>query len=802
MYSDSRSILFRFKSYTGAALIVGLLVAIAAPGFLWTDWLNSQMFRLGTHLLPVPEEVNNVILIELPKDVYNNPEGISDLRQLIRKLYKAKAQGIAVLMDPLPSLDYQRVEQNDKKKKQAKKKQDESPAWEFTRGELNKLAWTFERYKVKTGIVSQNNQKGYYSFPDKAGETQILPIWQQYWNRVSRSERNILNEKVDGKDYAYKRLPLSLKQYALNKPLLWFEATDGRYIPDLVLSLYANLQADSEISWIENTGIKLATEIIKTNNNAEIFEYFSDLTNRNAEINVLKFSDSLNKQPNIFSKKIIIIGDDKKQLAGVANSLSNLISGATYHAPQLSNWIVTAGLFIVFIFVSVVLPKISKATGILLSVILVLLGLIAQYSLLITEGIWLSLLALYIYLIFGYAIIHLKRITEMRLEHFKLMSHEALWQLAQNQFEKGDHEKALSSLLKCKPTTDVIDLLYEIGLGFERRRQYDKALHLYGELNVRNGNYKDVKKRLKSLSGVSGTQTEMLTPIQAAKTLVMPELGLQLPVFGRYEIEKELGRGAMGVVYLGKDPKINRQVAIKTLDYSQFSESEIKTIKSRFFREAEAAGRLNHPGIVTVYDVGEEEGFAFIAMDFVEGVSLGEFTKTEQLLAVRKVYEIIAEVAETLDYAHSKNIVHRDIKPSNIMYNPKNGQIKITDFGIARITDSVRTRTGSFMGSPSYMAPEQMTGANVDGHADIYALGVSFYQLLTGNLPFDADSIGNLAYKITNEKHQSIRKIRSDLPASATRIVNKALQKKPEKRYSSGKEMADAIRRGMPKDDS
>ena len=132
------------------------------------------------------------------------------------------------------------------------------------------------------------------------------------------------------------------------------------------------------------------------------------------------------------------------------------------------------------------------------------------------------------------------------------------------------------------------------------------------------------------------------------------------------------------------------------------------------------------------------------------------------------------------------------------MYNPKDNQLKITDFGIARITDSVKTRTGSFMGSPSYMAPEQMTGAHVDGRADLYALGVSFYQLLTGKLPFDADSLGNLAYKITNEKHRPVREVRADLPASATRIINKALQKKPEKRCESGEEMANALKRGMP----
>ena len=270
---------------------------------------------------------------------------------------------------------------------------------------------------------------------------------------------------------------------------------------------------------------------------------------------------------------------------------------------------------------------------------------------------------------------------------------------------------------------------------------------------------------------------------------------MELPEFGRYKIERELGRGAMGVVYLGSDPKINRQVAIKTLDYSQFTKKELDTVKNRFFREAEAAGRLSHSNIVTVYDMGEEQDFAFIAMDYVSGVPLSDYTTVEALLPVPEVYRIIQIVAQALDYAHQQNIVHRDIKPGNVMYNPKDKQVKITDFGIARITDSVKTRTGSFLGSPSYMAPEQMTGAHVDGRVDIYSLGVSFYQLLTGSLPFKADGLANLAYKITNEKYRPVRDVRADLPGSATRIINKALQKNPEKRYATGAEMVRALER-------
>jgi serine/threonine-protein kinase len=381
------------------------------------------------------------------------------------------------------------------------------------------------------------------------------------------------------------------------------------------------------------------------------------------------------------------------------------------------------------------------------------------------------------------------------LEDLLRKEHDAWYQLGHYQFERNEYDIAITSLLKCNGDNGALADLYEIGLKLERKRQYDRAFEIFSEISSRRKNYKDVEKRLKSHGEISSQVANTISPPQGQKSLLMSQV--ELPEFGRYTIEKELGRGAMGVVYLSKDPKINRKVAIKTLDYSQFSVAELKDVKARFFREAEAAGRLSHHNIVTVYDMGEEEDFAFIAMDYVTGFPLSKYLKPGKLLPVDEVYRVIKTVAEALDYAHRQKIVHRDIKPGNIMYNPKSKQLKITDFGIARITDSVKTRTGSFLGSPSYMAPEQITGSKVDGRADIYSLGVSFYQLLTGQLPFNADNLGNLAYKIANQKHKPIKELRSDLPASATRIINKALQKEPGNRFATGMGMAKSIKREM-----
>jgi serine/threonine-protein kinase len=269
---------------------------------------------------------------------------------------------------------------------------------------------------------------------------------------------------------------------------------------------------------------------------------------------------------------------------------------------------------------------------------------------------------------------------------------------------------------------------------------------------------------------------------------------------GRYQVERELGRGAMGVVYLGTDPKIARQVAIKTLNYHAFEAAQIASLKARFFREAEAAGRLNHPAIVTVYDVGEERDLAYIAMDYVDGQPASAYVHKDNLLAVADVYRLVADVAEALHYAHEHGVVHRDIKPGNIMYRAQNKQTKVADFGIARIVDDSRTRTGDILGSPIYMSPEQLKGAKVSGASDLYSLGVSFYQLLTGELPFKSDSLANLAYQIVNKKHKSVRDHRKELPASAARIINKAMQKDPAKRFADGAAMAEAIRKSLARD--
>jgi serine/threonine-protein kinase len=211
-------------------------------------------------------------------------------------------------------------------------------------------------------------------------------------------------------------------------------------------------------------------------------------------------------------------------------------------------------------------------------------------------------------------------------------------------------------------------------------------------------------------------------------------------------------------------------------------------------REAESAGRLNHANIISIYDVGEDNDVAYLAMEYFEGKSLHHFAQPGALLPPQWVLELGARAAEALHYAHSQNVVHRDIKPANIMYNANNDSLKLTDFGIARLTDTSRTKTGIILGTPSYMSPEQLAGNPVTGQSDLYSLGITLYHLLTGAPPFRADSIPKLMDKIVNERHVLLTTQRDDLPACVDEIFDTALAKDPGDRFANGRAMALALR--------
>ena len=263
--------------------------------------------------------------------------------------------------------------------------------------------------------------------------------------------------------------------------------------------------------------------------------------------------------------------------------------------------------------------------------------------------------------------------------------------------------------------------------------------------------------------------------------------------FSRYEVEKHLGRGGMGDVYLVRDTVINRKAALKTIrGDTELDPRQVIEMRQRFYREAQTAGKLAHPNIVTVHDVGEDLGMSYIVMEFVEGHTLTQFMKRSPL-TVKQIKHVIYNAGMGLDYAHQNGVFHRDVKPDNIMVS-KTGLVKVMDFGIARVVESNLTKTGSIMGTPAYMSPEQVHGEKIDSRSDIFSLGVILYELLTGKKPFTGETMSALMMAIMKGDPAPPSTIDAKIHTSWDEILRKALAKKPEDRYQTAREFAQAVR--------
>jgi serine/threonine-protein kinase len=359
---------------------------------------------------------------------------------------------------------------------------------------------------------------------------------------------------------------------------------------------------------------------------------------------------------------------------------------------------------------------------------------------------------------------------------------------------QGLLDLAFEKFRKCPLDDEMRDILYNLGLDYERKRMINKAISVYEYIERGHEGLKDLKERIPKLKKILDAMP--LSSYQGRKEekiVVSDELGVK-PTVGRYEILMELGKGAMGTVYKGRDPKINRLLAIKTIRFSdEFEEKQLQEIKERFFREAELAGKLSHPSVVAIYDVGEDYDLTYMAMEFLDGEDLEKYCKKDNLLSIRRILDIIAETADALEYAHNSGVIHRDIKPANIMLL-KNGKIKVTDFGIAKSMSSSKTKSGIILGTPNYMSPEQIMARKVDARSDIFSLGVVFYQLLCGELPFKGENLNSLFYQITQARHPSPRKVNPRVIKPCEQIIDKLLAKNPDHRFQTAEELARYIR--------
>ena len=525
---------------------------------------------------------------------------------------------------------------------------------------------------------------------------------------------------------------------------------------------------------------------------------FIDFSGQRANIRLISFVDVMDGkiQPETFQRKVVMVGvmaegvspryktplnPNASEIEIEANVVENIINGKFISRPS---WVFALEILVLLyfgFFLLFVIPRVAPRIGILIMGIFLATWLGAGVLLFVASGIWLKILTPAVLSIVGLLLRSGdRRMAEKQDENVQL--NKSLGLALQGQ---GMLDMAFEKFLKCPiEDKDVQKLLYNLGLDFERKRMSNKALAVYRQV-LQGGKYKDVKDRIKRLVSLENTLAMPGgSPKKETTFLVQNGTGTTRPTLGRYEIIRELGQGAMGTVYLGKDPSIQRQVAIKTLNYAEIAAEELAEVKGRFFREAEAAGNLSHPNIVTIYDVGEDHDMAYIAMELLVGQDLTHSCQKGDLLPLKRVLNIVALVAEALGYAHDQQVVHRDIKPANIMLM-KADQVKVADFGIARVMSSSKTHTGVIFGTPSYMSPEQVAGKKVDGRSDLFSLGIVFYEMLTGQRPFAGDSMSALLYAISNSEYVPLQEIAPKTPDHCIRIIDRMLAKGVSKRYQT-----------------
>ncbi len=404
----------------------------------------------------------------------------------------------------------------------------------------------------------------------------------------------------------------------------------------------------------------------------------------------------------------------------------------------------------------------------------------------------------------------------------------------------GQLNLAFEKFKQCAHNHDTANLLYNLATDFQIKGEPKNAKKTFEFISTFEPNFKDVQERIAFFNGdtipgnfvanenpnkeiLQKETPEKITPepviqsqptisdktIASGKTIIVApeqepekeavlydELSEYPTLYGsRYKVKNALGQGTTGAVFKGKDIVTDQIIAIKVLNLSsELEANQLEEYKFRFHREIETAGNLSHPNIVKILDSGETDGFAYIAMEYVAGINLRGYARADSLLHPKTVLKIIAQCADALAYSHKQDLIHRDIKPANIIYNQTDDYVKLTDFGIARIPDSTRTRAGSILGTPLYMSPEQLAGERLDARSDLYSLGVTLYHLLTGSPPFRPKTMAELMRSITQEQHKDISEINPSTPSCIAWTVNKALEKAPDKRFQSAASMANKLR--------
>ena len=581
----------------------------------------------------------------------------------------------------------------------------------------------------------------------------------------------------------------------------------GHIIPSMALRMAVDyLDKKPEQVLTQGKGIQLNAPIVPTPK-GEIFIRFKGA---GRSYPYYSFSDILKvkKVPAVFNNKIVLIGYTAEGAPTVstpvdpamprveltANVIDDLMSGRYLRRPDLMIYVECFILLLLSLFAAIVQPRLSfvNRTGATVGLLfLVLLIGILSFTLL---NVWLKTLYIGLSLVTIYVVTAVRELFVRQKQLGLRESIETNRMLGLSFQSQGLLDLAFEKFRKIPLDDAMKDVIYNLGLDYERKRMIHKAISVYEYITQKDREFRDLNERMPKLKKVIGSLAlGGFEGKKEDKIVVSDDLEIR-PTVGRYEVIEELGQGAMGIVYKARDPKINRLLAIKTIRFSdEFEEDRLQDIKDRFFREAQIAGKLSHPSIVAVYDVGEDFDLSYLAMEFLNGENLQKHCRKDSLLPLRKVLYILAETTKALDYAHSQGVIHRDIKPANIMLL-KDGKVKVTDFGIAKAVSDSQTKSGIVLGTPNYMSPEQINGQELDGRSDIFSVGVVFFELLTGQLPFHGKTLANLFYQITQGRHPSPRQINPKVPKPCEQMIDKALAKNPNQRFRSAGEFAKYLR--------
>ncbi|OQY15828.1 MAG: hypothetical protein B6I32_05420 [Desulfobacterium sp. 4572_20] len=543
----------------------------------------------------------------------------------------------------------------------------------------------------------------------------------------------------------------------------------GHIIPSMPLRLvldYINKHPEQVI--IKDSGIKIGKEIIPTSNG----EMFIKFKGGRRSFPYYSFIDILNvkKVPAVFDGKIVLIGFTAKgspavstpvdpsmpRIEFMANVIEDLLNGRFLKRSNMMLYLEILILMLVGLASSLLQSRFSYLNRTGITAGLIFLVFLTSATFFIAFDIWFKSIYILLSLVTIYVVIMGKDFLFIRATGFSKEAIETNRMLGISLQSQGLLDLAFEKFRKCPLDDELRDIIYNLGLDYERKRMINKAISIYEYINKKEKGFKDLNERIPKLKKVlSSLPLGAYQGSNQEKIIVSDDLEIK-PTVGRYEILMELGRGAMGTVYKARDPKINRLLAIKTIRFSdEFDEDQLKEIKERFFTEAELAGKLSHPGIVAIHDVGEDYDLTYMAMEFLDGDNLEKYCKKGSLLPMRKILDIIAETADALEYAHNNSVIHRDIKPANIMLL-KIGRVKVTDFGIAKSMSSSKTRSGIILGTPNYMSPEQIMGRQ--------------------------------------EKHPSPHTLNPKIIKPCEQILDKALAKNPDHRFQRASNFAKYLR--------